>query len=119
MVEAPVILPKDIEYIADVHSKFVSNYTKTEWLNPKQDKNLHTDFVTPLIEKFKLFKLLLDKASDSLHYTMDSQIVGSLSVLVAVAQNHGEVDMEGRFENYNGILFLFKQILQICGITFL
>lgn len=95
MVDAPVILPEDIEYIANVHSKFVFNCTKTEWLNPKRDKNLCVDFITPLIEKFKIFKLLVDKASDSLHYTMDSQIVGSLSVLVAVAQNYGEVDIEG------------------------
>lgn len=97
MVDAPVILPEDTEYIANVHSKFVSSCVKTEWLNPKRDKNLQADFISPIIEKFRLFKLLVDKAGDSLNYTMDSQIVGSLSVLIAVAQNYGDGDIEGMF----------------------
>lgn len=94
MVDAPVISAEDIEFIASTHTKFVSNYTKTEWLNPVKDKHLRTDFIRPLLEKFKLFKLVLDKATNALNYTVDQDVIGSLSVLVAVAQNYGEVDIE-------------------------
>lgn len=87
---------EDVHFVADLHSKYVRNCTKSEWLNP-EIKSVPIDFVKPLLDKYKLFKLLLNKIIDYLNYTSDSELVGSLNILASVAQNFGETTLGKTF----------------------
>lgn len=87
----------DVKFVFDLHSKYVRNYTKSEWLRPEQNKQ-QVDFVAPLMEKFKIFKLLLDKTVYALDYVIDGELLGALNVLTSVAQNYGETNnLIGKF----------------------
>lgn len=82
----------DLKQVMDFHLDLVKNYTKTEWLNPAKDKHVIYDFITPLMEKYKIFGPILLKIVNGLHYKMDSEMIGSLNVLLAVTQKYGQTD---------------------------
>ncbi|CAH0557511.1 unnamed protein product [Brassicogethes aeneus] len=86
---------EDLKFVVELHKILVQNFTKSEWLNPSVDKSVTYDFVHPLLEKFKLFKLLLNNSKNCLDYTMDTKLTGSLSVLVSVAQRYGDTSYLG------------------------
>lgn len=98
------ISEEDAEFVSIAHYHFMFYYTKSEWLAIKNEK-LIADFVTPVVEKFGLFKMLMNKCVESLNYTLDSEIIGSLSILVAVAQNYGNVNIEGKGQAFTVYYF--------------
>lgn len=80
----------DLKFVVELHTKFVQTFTKSEWLRcPKP--NIASDFLTPFLQKFKIFKLLLDKFAECLSYKVDEEILGSLSVLSNFAYNLGDI----------------------------
>ncbi|KAF2880198.1 hypothetical protein ILUMI_25999 [Ignelater luminosus] len=85
-----VITLEDVRFVSQMHTRLLHLFTKTEWLNPPKTI-VECDFVTPLIEKCKLLKLLFNKFGDCLDYTMDAEMLNTLNVLVAVAQRFGSV----------------------------
>lgn len=87
---------EDVQFVADLHAKFVCNYTKSEWLNPSP-KNLKLNFIQPLLQKYQLFKLLFNKTLDCLNYTIDSELLGSMNILSTIAENYGELNAFGKF----------------------
>lgn len=104
----------DVKFVFDLHSKYVRNYTKSEWLKPEQNKE-RTDFVTPLMQKFKIFKLLLDKTVYGLDYTVDDELLGALNVLASVAQNYGETkNLIGKWNLVYINVFILTIALGIC-----
>lgn len=81
---------EDVKFVCEVHAKVVQNCTRSEWLSPPSKGNgVELDFVTPLVQKYKLFRALLEKYNNCLEYTLDAELVGSLNVLVHVARNSG------------------------------
>lgn len=80
---------QDLNFIIDLHSTLMKNYTKTEWLNPVKDKNIRYDFVSSLMQKYKIFNMILEETVNGLDYKMDSKLIGSINVLLAVAQRYG------------------------------
>ncbi|XP_025832475.1 midasin isoform X2 [Agrilus planipennis] len=88
------ITKEDAKYIMDLHGQLVHNFTKTEWLDCEKATNVPLDIVGPLLKKFKIFKLILDESISSADYHLDAQAIGSLNVLVDVAQKFGRTDFE-------------------------
>lgn len=86
---------EDVRFVSELHSQYVRTFTKSEWLNPEKS-NLPVDFVKPLLEKYNLFTLLLDKMVGSLNCTVDGELIGSLNVLSEIAQNYGQVSSFGK-----------------------
>lgn len=86
-----IITLDDVKFVSNIHSQLLHLYTKSEWLSCSV-KNIECDFVTSLVEKFKLFRLLLEKYNNCLNYTTDVELLGSFHVLIHVAQHFGSVD---------------------------
>ncbi|KAF7271470.1 hypothetical protein GWI33_015640 [Rhynchophorus ferrugineus] len=76
------ITEDDIQYVIDLHSILLNNFTKSEWISLKFDKNIVPDFTTPLLERFKIARLITDEYSSNFKYTTDLSLFGSLSVLL-------------------------------------
>lgn len=91
------VTQKDVAFVIKLHYKFLTNYTKTEWINNQERNSANADFVSPLLEKLKLYKVLLNKSGNVLDYEMDAETLGSMNVLIAVAENYGKVEIESKF----------------------
>lgn len=85
-----VISYQDLKFVVDLHTALVQNFTKTEWLNPTADKNVCHNFISPLLEKYKVFTQILNKSIHCLDYTMDAKLITSLNVLLSVIQRYGQ-----------------------------
>lgn len=94
-----IITYDDLKEVMNFHLTLVETFTKTEWLNPDKVNHVTFDFVKPLIEKFKIFGPLLQKNINGLNYTMDSELLGSLNVLLAVTKSYGQADELGKLPN--------------------
>lgn len=84
-----IITIDDVKFVADIHSELMQLFTKSEWLNPK-NKQLEFNFVTPLLERYKLVTLLQNQLINGLDSDIEFDLVASLNVLVAVAKTYGE-----------------------------
>lgn len=91
-----VISSEDIEFIIDLHIRFMAHCTKTEWLLGERERTLRADFVSPLIEKVKLSKRILDNYTAALNYEFDLKILNALNVLIFVAQRYGDVNFTSK-----------------------
>lgn len=89
-----LITYEDVQFVSDLHMKYVTNCTRSEWLNPI-DNNLQIDYVKPLLARYNLFKRLLNKTVHNLSYEMDPYLIGSLNILAKVAQNYGQTNAFG------------------------
>lgn len=85
------ISQQDIEFVTDLHVRFVLHCTRTEWLCCRSENKLRADFVGPLIEKMKLCKQILENCINSFNHKFDLKCLNALCVLVAVAQRYGDV----------------------------
>lgn len=84
---------EDAEFMTDLHIRFMSHCTKTEWLYGDSENKLNSDFVGPLVEKMKLCKQVLENCIDSFDYTFDLKSLNALNVLISVAQRFGDVNL--------------------------
>lgn len=103
--EIPTVAQRDVAFVIKLHRQLLTNYTKTEWINNQKTNCASADFVSPLLEKLKLYKALLDKSGNALDYQMDAETLGSLNVLIAVAENYGKMDIESKFYFFVGFFF--------------
>ncbi|KAJ8918424.1 hypothetical protein NQ315_008121 [Exocentrus adspersus] len=83
---------EDLKFLVNLHSTLVQNFTKTEWLHPVGGKNIFHNFIEPLLEKFKVFKKILEKSVHCLDYTVDNKLIASFNVLLSVVQRYGETN---------------------------
>lgn len=95
LAERVNISKEDVAFVTNLHCRFVTGYTGTEWLKPDRERCLPS-FVQTLIEKLKVFKLLMEKSMDVLNYKLDSELLATLNILVAVSQNYGDVNIESK-----------------------
>ncbi|KAK5645761.1 hypothetical protein RI129_004225 [Pyrocoelia pectoralis] len=86
-----IISLEDVKFVSKIHSTFLYSHARTEWLAP-QIKNTKPDFVTPLLSKCKFFQMISMKYTECLNYTADAEFIGTLNLLVSVAQNFGNVE---------------------------
>ncbi|KRT79521.1 hypothetical protein AMK59_8481, partial [Oryctes borbonicus] len=84
------ITSDDINLIYNLHAIFLYSHTKSPWLN-LNGTHTYLDHIYPLMQKYKLLKLLLENRQvlTALNYSMDTNVLGSLHVLINVAQNYG------------------------------
>lgn len=94
-----IITYDNLKQVMNFHMTLVETFTKTEWLNPDKVNLVNYDFVKPLIEKFKIFGPVLQKIINGLNYKMDSELLGSLNVLLAVTKGYGQADELGKLPN--------------------
>lgn len=86
----------DINLVYNLHAAFLYSHSKSPWLNLNQKHN-YVDHVTQLSQKFDLLKLLIDNnICTALNYKMDSSILGSLHVLINIAQKYGKTKLFGK-----------------------
>ncbi|GJQ70464.1 hypothetical protein Trydic_g22876 [Trypoxylus dichotomus] len=85
-----VITSDDINLIYNLHAAFLYSHSKSPWINLNEKHN-YLDHIYPIMQKYKLLKLLLDdhRMLTALNYDVDRNILGSLHVLVNVAQSYG------------------------------
>ncbi|XP_017784384.1 PREDICTED: midasin [Nicrophorus vespilloides] len=96
-----VIRLEDLYFVSDLHSHMMTLFTRTEWLNPNCHKDDYKcDTIEPILIKFKLFKTLLDQSPESFDYTLDAELMGTLNVVAAIAQNYG--DSSSLDDEYSG-----------------
>lgn len=82
---------KDLKFAMELHSILLKNLTKTEWLNPDKNKRFtNIDYIQPLMEKYKVFKRILQRTVHSFDYKLDIDLMASLNVLVAVCRPNGD-----------------------------
>ncbi|KAL3283550.1 hypothetical protein HHI36_006689 [Cryptolaemus montrouzieri] len=86
---SPQISYEDLKFVTELHVSVVENFTKSEWLNPQKNKNVVCNLIQPLLQKYKIFKQLMDKTVMSLNYTVDKELFGSFSVLLGIVQRYG------------------------------
>lgn len=91
-----IITYDDLKQVMNFHLILVESFTKTEWLNPDKVNHINYDFIKPLIEKFKIFGPILRKIINGLNYKMDSELLGSFNVLLAVTKSYGQDDELGK-----------------------
>ncbi|XP_057664406.1 midasin [Diorhabda carinulata] len=103
-----VISYKDLKDITEFHVKLLSSYTKSEWLNPTENKLPSPDFIFPLLERFKTFSKILEKSMDSLNYKMDENLIGSLSVLLAIKKRYGDIEDLTNEKNFKKKIDFYK-----------
>lgn len=84
-----VITDEDVKFVSNIHSDLMQRYTKNEWLNPKK-KTLETNFITPLLQRFKLYNILQNKIIDGLDYEVDNKVITSLNLLISITKCYGE-----------------------------
>lgn len=94
-IPTTTISQQDIEFVTDLHVRFMLHCTRTEWLCCRNENKLRADFVGPLIEKMKLCKQILENCIDSFNHKFDLVCLNALNVLVAVAQRYGDVSFAG------------------------
>ncbi|KAI4465363.1 midasin-related [Holotrichia oblita] len=83
----------DINLVYNLHAAYLYSHSKSPWLNLNEKHN-YVDHVTQLSQKFKLLKLMLDSnICTALNYKMDSNILGSLHVLINIAQRYGSTKL--------------------------
>ncbi|XP_077284299.1 midasin [Arctopsyche grandis] len=87
-----LITPKDINFIVHVHSNLMKEYTWTEWLPVLKSQTLICDYLTPLLNRYKITANLLDNVCYGLNESFDSKVLPSL--LVLVAQSRSFIDGE-------------------------
>ncbi|XP_044750466.1 midasin [Coccinella septempunctata] len=85
---------EDLKFVSELHTSLVQNFTRSEWLKPEKNKSIICNFVHPVVQKFKVFRHLLDKVVRSLDYNMDKDLFGSFSVLLGVIQKYGKEELE-------------------------
>lgn len=84
-----VITLDDVKFVADIHSEIMLCFTKCEWLNPKH-KHLEVNYLTPLLERYKLFALLQNKLIEGLDSEIEPELVSSLNLLVSYTRSCAE-----------------------------
>lgn len=93
-----MITYEDLKNVMNLHLILVRNFTKTEWISPHKEKMISYDFVSPLCEKYKIFGPILKKVINGLNYRLDTELIGSLNVLLAITkQRYGEDEDFGKF----------------------
>lgn len=86
-----VITNEDIKFVCKLHCKLMVNFTKNEWLNPKQNK-LESEFIEPFLQRYKTYKHLLKKIIHSLDHKVDSSLISSMNLLISVLKSMDEGD---------------------------
>nr|XP_022918861.1 midasin [Onthophagus taurus] len=97
-IKEDVIKLDDVKYVYELQKNFFDILTKTNWIESNNPED-NFDHVTPLIEKYKLFKVLLDNCVNSIDYNLDQKLLGSLTVLINYAKNFG--NSHHNKKNYN------------------
>ncbi|KAF5303068.1 hypothetical protein FQR65_LT08397 [Abscondita terminalis] len=91
----------DVKFVSETHSRFLRLHTESEWLFSKSGTTENFDFVTPLISKLKLYRILVEKFGKCLNYVVDTEIIGSLSILTSVAENFGDAKLNQLESSYD------------------
>lgn len=76
---------EELMFVVDLHSKLFKNFIRAEWLIPEPNKHILPDYVSPLMEKYKLARRLMDNHRNYFQYTLDKQLCASLAVLLEVS----------------------------------
>uniref|UniRef100_A0AAR5QJL7 VWFA domain-containing protein n=1 Tax=Dendroctonus ponderosae TaxID=77166 RepID=A0AAR5QJL7_DENPD len=76
---------EDLMFVVDLHSKLFKNFIRAEWLIPEPNKHILPDYVSPLREKYKLARRLMENHPNYFQYTLDKQLCASLAVLLEVS----------------------------------
>lgn len=98
---AHFVTENDLRVIVDLHSKLFNNFTRTEWLVPQLNKNVRTDYVTPLMERYRLVRRLLESQQHYFQYHAESKLYPSLAVLLDASSDYSSRNDLGK------ILFIF------------
>ncbi|XP_066138163.1 midasin [Euwallacea fornicatus] len=93
------ITENDLKFVIELHSKLYRNFTRTEWLSPEVNKNIQVDYVSPLMEKYKLVRQIIEGHPHYFQYKLDSELCASLSVLLEVSMKYGCNDSVTEFSS--------------------
>lgn len=96
---------KDINFIVFLHTKLMKKYTRAEWLFMSKNESSSCDYLTPLLERYKISASLFDNVCHGLNESFDFKVLPSLLLLIAKAR--GTINGE----EYLGmqVLFIFIQ----------
>uniref|UniRef100_A0A1Y1KUK8 Midasin n=3 Tax=Photinus pyralis TaxID=7054 RepID=A0A1Y1KUK8_PHOPY len=87
-----IITLEDVKFVSEMHSRLLYSHTRTEWLSPKVGRT-NLDFVTPLLSKCKFYQIMSKSYGECLNFRTDAELIGTLNLLVTVAQNFGRVQL--------------------------
>lgn len=90
---------RDLQFVMNLHQDLLKNFTKTEWLNSGKDKRSNVNYIQPLMEKYKVFRRILEKTVHSFDNRLDNKLMASLNVLVSVIRKDGDVSDFGKDAN--------------------
>ncbi|XP_066248350.1 midasin [Euwallacea similis] len=93
------ITENDLKFVTELHSKLYRNFAKTEWLAPEINKNIQVDYVSFLMEKYKLVRKIIEGHTHYFQYKLDSELCASLSVLLEVSMKYGSSDSVTEFSS--------------------
>lgn len=94
---AQFITENDLRVIVDLHTKLFNNFTRTEWLVPQLNKNVRTDYVTPLMERYRLVRRLLESQQHYFQYHTESKLYPSLAVLLDASSDYNSRNDSGKY----------------------
>ena len=77
---------KEINFIVFLHSKLMRTYTHSEWLFRSKNEDLHCDYLTPLLERYKISSSLFNNVCHGLDESFDFKVLPSLLLLIAKAR---------------------------------
>lgn len=77
---------KEINFIVFLHSKLMRTYTRSEWLFRSKNEDLPCDYLTPLLERYKISASLFNNVCRGLDESFDFKVLPSLLLLIAKAR---------------------------------
>jgi len=86
---------EDVNVVYKFHVKLLNMCVKSEWLNLKVE-DLNCNYVSPLIQRYGIFRDVIEKSIDSLPASMDKELLTSLNVVIYVSQKFGDVNIFGK-----------------------
>ncbi|XP_068082683.1 midasin [Anabrus simplex] len=79
----------DIQQICQLHFELVTSFSRSAWLAPV-NSGVQPDFVTPLLLRYRTFRVILSVVSRGMSSTLDKRLAPSLILLTSLALNVGK-----------------------------